>query len=194
MDLLRLSFLNKIKQVKNMNFKIIVKSIIALFIISLGKSSAQQESSNIEITLTGQITGSYNINHLEQARIQNPNLPENSTIGIFTDPSSKDFPFDIALILGNLGKETLETGNYAVVLVENDIPQLKIGQKGGFMTIVPTKQSPPKIEYYTSSGNFIITEIIESKSITGTFSLLLKSVDGDKIINAEGKFRVNINK
>ncbi|MDT3739177.1 MAG: hypothetical protein RO257_06700 [Candidatus Kapabacteria bacterium] len=177
-----------------MNFKIIVKSIIALFIISLGKSSAQQESSNIEITLTGQITGSYNINHLEQARIQNPNLPENSTIGIFTDPSSKDFPFDIALILGNLGKETLETGNYAVVLVENDIPQLKIGQKGGFMTIVPTKQSPPKIEYYTSSGNFIITEIIESKSITGTFSLLLKSVDGDKIINAEGKFRVNINK
>ena len=177
-----------------MNFKIIVKLIIAVFIISFGKSSAQQESSFIEITLIGQITGSYNIKLLQWARIQNPNLPENSTIGIFTDPPSKDFPFDIALILGNLGKATLETGDYAVVPVENDIPQLKIGQKGGFMTIVPTKQSPPKIEYYTSSGNFIITEIVESKSISGTFSLVLKSVDGDKIINAGGKFRINISK
>lgn len=175
-----------------MNFKIIVKLIIAVFIISFGKSSAQQESSFIEISLTGQISGSYSINHLEWARIQNPNLPENSTIGIFTDPPSKEFPFDIAMILGNLGKETLETGDYAVVPVENDIPQLKMGQKGGFMTIVPTKQQPPKIEYYTKSGNFVITEIVENKSISGTFSLVLNSVDAEKIINAEGKFRVNI--
>ena len=177
-----------------MNFKFIVKLIIAVFIISFGEIIAQQESSFIEITLTVEITGSYNIKQLQRARIQNPNLPENSTIGLFTDPPSKDFPFDIAMILGNLGKATLETGDYAVVPVENDIPQLKIGQKGGFMTIVPTKQPPPKIEYYTSSGNFIITEIIENVSISGTFSLVLKSVDGNKIINAEGKFRVNISK
>lgn len=162
---------------------------VALLICTISGIS-KTDSSYIEINLSGSISGSYLINNLNFARIQNPSLPVESTIGMFSDPPSKTFPFDIAMILGNLGKEKIETGDYKAVEVVNDIPNLQIGQKGGFMTIVPTGQTPPKVEYFTTSGTFSIVEIVDNVRLDGIFELILKSTDGSRVINASGKFRI----
>lgn len=172
--------------------KFIICSIFVqvMILISIINVEAKIDSSYIEINLSGSISGSYLINNLNFARIQNPSLPVESTIGVFSDPPSKTFPFDIAMILGNLGKQKIETGDYKAVEVVNDVPNLQIGQKGGFMTIVPTGQTPPKVEYFTTSGTFSVVEIVDNVRLNGIFELILKSTDGSRVINASGKFRI----
>jgi hypothetical protein len=154
---------------------------------------AESDSSYIDINLTGTISGSYLIKNLNVARIQNPAIAKESTIGLFSDPPSIKYPFDIAMILGNLGNNNIEIGVYQSVEVLKDVPNLQIGHKGGFMTIVPTEQNPPKVEYFTTSGNFVVVEIIEKIKISGTFDLQLKSTDGSKVVNATGNFSIYIN-
>lgn len=173
-----------------MKFKICSIIVQVMILISIINVEAKIDSSYIEINLRGSISGSYLINNLNFARIQNPSLPVESTIGMFSDPPSKSFPFDIAMILGNLGKQKIEIGDYKAVGVVNDVPNLQIGQKGGFMTIVPTGQTPPKVEYFTTSGTFSIVEIVDNVRINGIFELILKSTDGSRVINASGKFRI----
>lgn len=164
--------------------------VIIVLTITTFSGISKTDSTYIDINLSGAISGSYLIKNLNFARIQNPVLPIESTIGVFSDPPSKEFPFDISMILGNLGSQKIEIGDYKFVEVVNDVPNLQVGQKGGFMTIVPTGQNPPKTEYFTSSGSFIVAQIIESTKINGTFDLQLKSFDGKKIINATGKFQI----
>lgn len=197
MDMQKLFFLNKtfinLKFYKIMKYMLFLLVIFAMSMFSTSNVLAISDSTYIEVNLSGALTGKYKISGLNYARIQNLELGEKSTIGLFSDPPSKEYPFDIAMILGYLGKGNIEIGEYKAVEVIRDIPDLKIGQKGGFMTIVPTGQNQPQIEYYTTSGSFNVNEIIEDVKLSGVFDLILKNPEGSKTINAEGKFQIYIN-
>jgi len=162
-----------------------------LFLTVMAVSCAEQPGERaIQLTLEGACNGSYTFRQLQWARINNPGLPEKSSLGFFTDPLAGDQPLNLAVVLGNLGGKEIQTGDYTAVKVSRDIPAFRAGIKQGFMTIVPAGQQPPREEFYTTSGTIKITEYSSDSLVQGTFSLILANPEGSKWISARGSFRL----
>ncbi len=146
----------------------------------------------IRLKLEGACNGSYAFRQLQWARIKNPGLPEKSSLGFFTDPRAGDHPLNLAVLFGNLSGKEIQTGKYTAVKVSRDIPAFRAGIKQGFMTIVPAGQHPPPEEFYTTSGNFEITEYNSDSLVQGSFCLILSNPDASRWISARGSFRLGL--
>lgn len=140
------------------------------------------------LRLSGAMNGQFQIPKVEWARIQADPARTDATIGLFTDPPSSDLPFDLTMVLGNFRDVTLKPGRYPVLPLHRDMPTAVPDGKRGFMVIVPTGQQPPRAEYVTKSGEFIVDNV-DGQHITGRFVLQLASTDGLREIQAEGDFR-----
>lgn len=149
-------------------------------------------NSGISIQLSGHLNGTYERTDVAWSRIQNPLLASNSTFGMFTDPPSPGQPFDIALVLGNIGAAEIDTGTYGIIEVINDVPLLIPPTKGGFMTIVPTGQSVPREEFFTRAGTFTV-DSVSASIVAGRFNVSLGNADNSKTIQAEGSFYQPLN-
>ncbi|MBY4598851.1 hypothetical protein [Ottowia caeni] len=151
-------------------------------------AQADPGTQGFRLRLSGAMNGQFQIPKVQWARIQADPARTDATIGLFTDPPSPDLPFDLTMVLGNFRDVTLKPGRYPVLPLHRDMPAAAPDGKRGFMVIVPTGQHPPRAEYVTRSGEFIIDDV-DGKHITGRFVLQLASTDGRHEIQAEGDFR-----
>ena len=150
---------------------------------------------HLRLSLSGALAGEHLITGADWARIQNPKLPAGSTIGLFTDPPSPQLPFDVAIVLGNIGAAALEPGRYAALALADDMPVFVAGGKpaakepvkAGFMSLVPTGQRPPRDEYVTTGGEFLI-EAVSNRQVSGRLDVMLANRDGTKTVRAQGWF------
>ncbi len=151
-------------------------------------AQADPGTQGFRLRLSGAMNGEYRIPKVQWARIQADPARTNATIGLFTDPPSSDLPFDLTMVLGNFRDVTLKPGRYSVLRLHRDMPAAAPDGKQGFMVIVPAGQHPPRAEYVSKSGEFIIDDV-DGKQVTGRFVVQLASTDGRHEIQAEGDFR-----
>lgn len=155
-------------------------------------AQAEPTVQGFRLRLSGGLNGQYQVPRVQWARIQNDPARAQATIGLFTDPPSTDLPFDLAMVLGDFHGAALEPGRYAVLPLHQDMPAAMPQGKRGFMVIVPAGQQPPRVEYVTRSGEFIV-DAVDGTHITGRFVLHLATPDGSRTIQAEGDFRQALN-
>lgn len=156
--------------------------------------NSQDTKTNLSIELTSSIeklNGKFIVNNIKWARIENPQLPQKSSIGMFTEPPNMKLPFDISFVVAELTGKELGTGNYMAVKVINDIPQFTPGINAGFMTIVVNNSEIPKDEYYSTAGRFTLTKTTENE-VTGEFEITLQSNKNSKQMNAKGNFYIKL--
>lgn len=163
----------------------------AAMLLALGPSphaQAEPGAPSFRLRLSGALNGQFHIPRVQWARVQSDPARTQATIGLFTDPPSAHLPFDLAVVLGDFRDTALKPGRYPVLPLHRDMPAAVPDGKRGFMVIVPTGQQPPRVEYFTQSGEFFV-DTVDHQQITGRFVLHLATADGSRAVQAEGDFR-----
>lgn len=162
--------------------------------MSISLLNAQEIITNLCIEITSSIeklNGKFTINNINWTRIENPQLLEKSSIGMFIVPPSKKLQFDVAFVIADLAGNDITTGDYSAVKVIKDIPQFIPGLKEGFMTLVVNNSEIPKDEYYSTSGQISLTKISDIV-VEGQIDIILQSTKYGKQINVAGNFTIKL--
>ena len=159
-----------------------------LALIGPGAAQADPAPQGIQLRLSGALQGQYQVPDPQWARVQTDPSRALATVGLFTDPPSSSLPFDVSMVLGDFRGAALTPGRYSVLPLKQDMPAAAPTGKHGFMVIVPSGQTPPRTEYVTRSGEFIV-DAVDADQISGRFVLQLSTPDGSRALQAEGVFR-----
>lgn len=152
-----------------------------------------QQSSQVQVNLSGDMVGTHTFTNMEYGRIDNPaaGIPKERTLGFFSVPPTPSKNLEVAFVIANLPGTGIDTGVYNMVKVENDFPVFNSIGKLGFITVVNTVDGTPKDEYYTDSGT-ITVEKVSQNNVSGIFSATLKTTDATKQISITGSFSIKL--